>query len=151
MLALVQEGAETVAEAAFEPFLPGLIILLPLLGFLVNGALALVSGKRAADVARAGGEWTLPETDRPATHTLPSLVGPGVLLAAFAVVVANFLRMQGEGLEAPVVVTYWSWIVTSTFEAAASLQLDQLSMVMMLVVTGGRIPHPRVQRGLHEG
>ena len=136
MLALVQEGAETVAEAAFEPFLPGLIILLPLLGFLVNGALALVSGKRAADVARAGGEWTLPETDRPATHTLPSLVGPGVLLAAFAVVVANFLRMQGEGLEAPVVVTYWSWIVTSTFEAAASLQLDQLSMVMMLVVTG---------------
>ena len=136
MLALVQEGAETAAEAAFEPFLPGLILLLPLLGFLVNGALALASGKRAADVARAGGEWTLPEDDRPSTHTLPSLVGPGVLLAAFVVVVVNFLRMQGAGLEAPAVVTYWTWIVTSTFEVAAGLQLDQLSMVMMLVVTG---------------
>jgi NADH-quinone oxidoreductase subunit L len=136
MLALVQEGAEAVAEAAFEPFLPGFILLLPFLGFLVNGALALASGKRAADVTRTGGEWTIPEADRPFTHTLPSLVGPGVLFAAFAVVIVNFLRMQGAGLEAPVVVTYWTWIETGTFEVAAGLQLDQLSMVMMLVVTG---------------
>ncbi|HCR03600.1 MAG TPA: hypothetical protein DIU18_00270, partial [Gemmatimonadetes bacterium] len=67
ILAIVQEGSETGVEIAFEPFLPGLILLFPLLGFLVNGALALVSGKRAADVARAGGEWTLPENDRPST------------------------------------------------------------------------------------
>ena len=136
LLTLVQEQAETGVETAFEPFLPGLVLLLPLLGFLVNGALALAAGKRAADVTREGGEWTLPETDRPATHTLPSLVGPGVLLAAFAVVAVNFLRMQGAVLEDPLVVTYWNWIVTSTFEVAAGLQLDQLSMVMMLVVTG---------------
>ena len=136
MLALVQEGAEPMGGSAFEPFLPGLIVLLPLLGFLVNGALALASAKRAADVIRVGGDWTLPEGARPSTHALPSLVGPGVLLAAFAVVLVNLLRMEGAALEGPVVVTYWNWIVTGTFQVAVALQLDQLSMVMMLVVTG---------------
>jgi len=119
-----------------EPFLPGLIVLLPLLGFVVNGALALVHARRSADVVRGGGEWELPETDRPATHTWPSIVGPGVMLAAFALVVVNFLRMSGAELHDPVVVEYWTWMVTGTFEVAAALQLDPLSMVMMLVVTG---------------
>ena len=138
MPALLQGGAEPGAAsvAHFEPFLPGLVLLFPLLGFLVNGALALASGKRAADVARAGGEWTLPETVRPPTHTLPSLIGPGVMLAAFAIVVVNFTRMLGAELHEPVVVPFWTWIVTGTFQVAVAMQLDQLSMVMMLVVTG---------------
>ena len=47
-------GAAQVAEAggAFEPFLPGLVVLLPFLGFLANGALALAAGRRAAAPAR---------------------------------------------------------------------------------------------------
>ena len=130
-----EEGAQA-AGAAFEPFVPGLILLLPLLGFLTNGALALAAGRRAATVARAGGEWELPDSHRPATHTLPSLVGPGVLLAAFAVVLVNFTRMLGVELHEPVVVPYWTWIVTGTFEVAVAMQLDQLSMVMMMVVSG---------------
>ena len=138
MPALLQGGAEPGAAsvAHFEPFMPGLVLLLPLLGFLVNGALALASGRRAADAARAGGEWTLPETNRPPTHTLPSLIGPGVMLAAFAIVVVNFERMQNAELHEPVVVPFWTWIVTGTFQVAVAMQLDQLSMVMMLVVTG---------------
>ena len=39
-------------------------------------------------------------------------------------------------LHEPVVLSYWTWMVTGTLEVAAAIQLDQLSMVMMLVVTG---------------
>ncbi|MDE2772257.1 MAG: NADH-quinone oxidoreductase subunit L [Gemmatimonadota bacterium] len=131
------EGASGAAEATgFEPFLPGLVVLLPLLGFLANGALALAAGRRSADAVRAGGEWHLPETERPLTHTWPSLIGPGVLLAAFAVTLVNFVRMWGAELHEPVVIPYWTWLVTGTLEVAVAIQLDQLSMVMMLVVTG---------------
>jgi NADH-quinone oxidoreductase subunit L len=141
---LLQGGQEGAAEAAshaagsFEPFLPGLIVLLPLLGFVLNGALALVSASRTADHVRRGEEWAFPPADgaRPATHTLPTFVGPGVIGLAFALVIVNFLRMSGAELHDPVVVEYWTWMVTGTFEVSAALQLGQLSMVMMLVVTG---------------
>jgi NADH-quinone oxidoreductase subunit L len=79
--------------------------------------------------------WT-PPGGRPATHTLPSLIGPGVMLAAFALVVVNFLRMSAVELHDPVVVHYWTWMATGAFTVDWALQLDQLSMVMMLVVTG---------------
>ncbi len=135
---MAQEAAEAAEPTGgeFHPLLPGLILLFPLLGCLINGALALAAGKRAADANRAGGEWKLPDADRPATHTLPSLIGPGVLLGAFLVVLVNFLRMQGAHLEEPVVVSYWSWIATGTFHVAFAMQLDQLSMVMMMIITG---------------
>ncbi len=139
-LPVVQEAAEAAshAEAAghFEPFLPGLIVLLPLLGFVVNGALALVHGRRSAEAVRAGQELDLDAGGRPATHTLPSWVGPGVLLASFILVVVNFLRMSGVELHDPMVVRYWTWLSTGAFRVEAALQLDQLSMIMMLVVTG---------------
>ena len=50
--------ADGLAESAatWEPVLPWLIILLPLLGFFVNGALALFAARKSADAVRAGGE-----------------------------------------------------------------------------------------------
>src|SRR5947207_8151606 len=39
-------------------------------------------------------------------------------------------------LDAPVVFTYWDWIPVGTLHVPAALQLDQLSAVMLLVVTG---------------
>jgi hypothetical protein len=36
----------------FQPFLPGLIVLLPLLGFAANGVLALMHGRSSADAVR---------------------------------------------------------------------------------------------------
>ena len=79
--------------------------------------------------------WTGPG-GRPLTHTLPTWVGPGVIGLAFLITLVNFVRMLGVHLEEPVVTTYWTWIDTGTFQVAAALQLDQLSMVMMMVVTG---------------
>jgi NADH-quinone oxidoreductase subunit L len=137
-LAAVVQGGQTAAEGGhFEPFVPGLVVLLPLLGFVVNGILALQHARASADAVRGGGELDLGSgPSRPTTHTLPTWVGPGVMLAAFLITLVNFTRMLGVHLEEPVVVHYWTWIATGTFAVDAAIQLDQLSMIMMLVVTG---------------
>jgi len=130
-------GHEAAGGGTFEPFFPGLVVLLPLVGFAVNGVLALRHAKASAAAVRAGGELELDgPSGRPATHTLPSFVGPGVILLAFLLTLVNFTRMLGAGLEEPAVVHYWTWMATSTFSVAAAVQLDPLSLVMMMVVTG---------------
>lgn len=134
-----EEGAGAAVPGAgeFAPLLPGLIVLLPLFGFLANGWLALSHGRRSADAVRRGEELDLEAAGRrPLTHRLPSLIGPGVMLASFALVIANFVRMSAVELHAPVVIRYWTWMATGTFSVDAALQFDQLSMIMMLVVTG---------------
>ena len=130
-----QEAAEGATHsAAFSPFLPGLIVLLPLIGFLINGTLALMHARKSADAVRGGGELSL--DPKPATHTLPSLIGPGVMFAAFAITLVNFMRMFGAHLEHPVVIEYFTWMATGTLTVSAALQLDQLSIIMMMVITG---------------
>jgi NADH-quinone oxidoreductase subunit L len=130
-------GQAAAGTGTFEPFLPGLVVLLPLLGFLANGVLALVHARASADAVRAGGELDLGRgAARPATHTLPTWIGPGVLAAAFLVTLINFVRMLGVELHEPVVVHYWTWIATGTLTVEAALQLDQLSIIMMMIITG---------------
>jgi len=138
LAAVFVQGGQAAAEAGghFDPFYPGLIILLPLLGFLLNGVLALRHGVASATAVRGGGELDLDTGGRPATHTLPSLIGPGVMLLAFILTVVNFTRMLGAHIEEPVVISYWTWMATGTFTVDAAIQLDQLSMIMMMVVTG---------------
>ena len=139
---MLQEGhqvqaAHGAAGEAFEPFLPGLVVLLPLLGFVLNGILALAASRRSAALLRQGGEPDFFEGDRrPLTHSLPTWIGPGVVGLAFLIVLVNFTRMLGADLHEPVIRHYWSWFETGTFQVDAALQLDQLSMIMMLVVTG---------------
>ncbi len=99
----------------FHPVIPWAIVLLPFLGFLVNGALAFAA---------------------PARKSLPTLIGPGVLLAAFALAVVNFAGMLGAELHEPVVLHYWDWITVGSLRVSAALQLDQLSILMTLIITG---------------
>jgi NADH-quinone oxidoreductase subunit L len=148
MLLLAQGGQDAVTAVAesggghaFEPLLPGLIVLLPLIGFLINGTLALAHARKSANAVRVGEEYdpfggASAGGGRDLTHTLPSWIGPGVMLAAFVLVVANFARMFGADLHDPAIIEYWSWMATGTLEVNAALQLDQLSMIMMLVITG---------------
>ena len=134
---MVQAGSTQAGAAQFEPFLPGLVVLLPLLGFALNGFLALKHARLSADAVRAGGELDLDgPSGRPATHTLPSLIGPGVMLGAFIITLINFVSMMGVELHEPVVIEYWTWMATGTFSVSAALQLDQLSMIMMMIITG---------------
>jgi len=138
LAAIAQGGGQAAAEGGhFEPFFPGLVVILPLLGFAINGFLALRHARASADAVRAGGELDLGDaSSRPMTHTLPTWVGPGVMALAFLITLVNFTRMLGAHLEEPVVIHYWTWIATGTFTVDAAIQLDQLSMIMMMVVTG---------------
>ena len=137
-LAFGLQGGQAAPETAagFEPVWPGLIILLPLIGFLANGVLALWHAKASAEAVRAGGELDLDEGGRPATHRWPSLIGPGVLLGAFLITLVNFVRMLRVDLHDPFVHSYWTWMDTGAFKVDAAIQLDQLSMIMMMIVTG---------------
>ena len=121
----------------FEPLLPGLILLLPLAGFVLNGALALLDASRSATVARRGGDRIVGEGEgRPWTHRWPSWTGPGVVGLAFVLVLINFVRMLGVELHEPVIRSYWTWMATDDLRVEAAIQLDQLSMLMMMVITG---------------
>ena len=88
---------------------------LALLGFVLNGTLALV---------------------RPTAKTLVSIIGAGVLLAAFAVAIAVSIAFTGAPAAAPIIDRYWSWIPVGTLQVDVAFQVDQLSLVMLLVVTG---------------
>jgi len=95
--------------------LVGLTILLPFLGFVANGVIAFV---------------------RPQEKRLVSIVGVGSVALAFAVGVAVFLAVLGARPEEPYVKALWTWMPVGDLRVAAALQVDQLSVVMLLVVTG---------------
>ncbi|MDQ3138024.1 MAG: NADH-quinone oxidoreductase subunit L [Gemmatimonadota bacterium] len=92
-----------------------LTVALPLAGFLVNGALAL---------------W------RPEAKRLVSVVGPGVLLGSFVVSLGVLVELWREPPHAPLVVHLWSWLPVDRLQVAFAFQVDQLSTVMLLIVTG---------------
>jgi NADH-quinone oxidoreductase subunit L len=64
------------------------------------------------------------------------LVGPGLVGAAFAVVIAAALRLHGHAEGTALRDHLYTWIVAGPFRAEAALRLDALSAVMALVVTG---------------
>ncbi|MDQ3243713.1 MAG: NADH-quinone oxidoreductase subunit L [Gemmatimonadota bacterium] len=157
--------AGTVAEWVW------LLPLLPLLGFVINGAISLVSaghvgpsdpdmgshgaGAHASD-ARDKGPPVHPSDARAIStaeqqgahgddhHAIKphryagivSVIGPLVLALSFALAMAIFGAMRSASMEAPFVRTFFSWMPVGDLQIDAALQLDQLSMVMILVITG---------------
>ncbi|MES2305858.1 MAG: NADH-quinone oxidoreductase subunit L [Gemmatimonadota bacterium] len=92
-----------------------LAVLFPLLGALFNGVLA-------ARKSRAKG--------------LVSFVGVGTLVAAFGVALAVFSELRG-GTEESVRVMLWQWMpISNRLSIDLALQVDHLSVIMLLVVTG---------------
>ena len=106
------------------PTMLGVLILLPILGFLANGSIAFFGGRSDGDSATT------------ARHPLVTVIGPGVILAAFGVAVALFLDMQGAPEQALHIVRYGQWMPVGNLVIHWSLQLDQLSILMVLVITG---------------
>ncbi|MEP6493665.1 MAG: NADH-quinone oxidoreductase subunit L [bacterium] len=135
--------------------------LLPLLGFLINGAFSISSvyHKGPADPGAAHGDGHGHDhghdqahdadhghTDHDDAHHavvrhryagLTSIVGPGVLVLSFLLTAAIFVAMRGAGeMHAPFIQQYFSWMPVGDLQIGATFQLDQLSMMMALVVTG---------------
>jgi len=132
MLSLLQSavplpGAHPLAGTAAS--LVGLLPMLPLIGALINGLIAVTAGARASRVGIGS-----PST---AHHPIVSVVGPGVVLASFGVAIAMFQAMLSAApLTAPYIVTFGQWMPVGSFVVDWSFQLDQLSMLMVLVITG---------------
>ena len=92
-----------------------LAVAFPLLGFLINGGLSL---------------------RRPHAKDVVSVVGVGVLAASFLVSAALFLELWAHPLHQPLIVDLWRWLPVGPLQIDMGFQLDQLSAVMLLVVTG---------------
>jgi NADH-quinone oxidoreductase subunit L len=72
----------------------------------------------------------------PRTTAGVKLVGPGIVAAAFALVIAAALRLPALPAGAALHDHVYTWIVAGPFRAEAGLRLDALSATMALVVTG---------------
>ena len=101
------------------PALPLSLLLvvpaLPLVGFVVNGTLALT---------------------RPTAKRVVSLVGVGTLVLAFAAAGMAVAELARQHPTVPLVFRYWEWMPAGDLQVSFALQLDQLAAVMILVVTG---------------
>jgi NADH-quinone oxidoreductase subunit L len=125
-----------------------LLPLLPLAGFVINGLLSVVSAAHVgpADPGAAHGDAHAGDdahaaddhhgTGRHRFAGLVSVVGPAVLIAAFGLAAAIFAAMRQAEVPAPFIRTYFQWMPVGDLQINAALQLDQLSMVMVLVITG---------------
>jgi NADH-quinone oxidoreductase subunit L len=149
----------------FEPTLLWAIALLPLIGFVINGMVALFGARRPSmvhdpahdhhavhghDVGHAGhaghGHGLDEEPDVHAHHgadtamrgggLIPTIVGPGVIAVAFVLALINFFGLMAADLHEPVVEFYWQWMPVGSLSVDAAFHLDQLSMLMTLIITG---------------
>ncbi len=96
--------------------LTSLIIFLPLLGFLINGIIGLYSDS---------------------FREKKSLIGTIANLAVFIpfAISVYFFLIMGQGSQ-PIFAELFTWMEAGSFSVDIAYQLDQLSIVMMLVVTG---------------
>ncbi|CAN5843046.1 NADH-quinone oxidoreductase subunit L [soil metagenome] len=133
----------------FEPTFLWAIALLPLAGFLINGSIALFGGRpghpRATDGDHHGGglddEPAVPthhdlEPAAAGSRLIPTIVGPGVVALAFILALVNFFGLLHADLHEPIVETYFQWMPVGSLSIDAAFQLDQLSMLMVLIITG---------------
>ncbi len=136
-----------------------LLPVLPLIGFVINGLLSLNSAhfgpsdpntpdhhphsegaaeapaiSHAEEAGAVGDDHHAVKRHRFAG--VVSVVGPGVLILAFALAVMIWQAMVGANPTAPFIQRYFSWMPVGDLQIDAALQLDQLSMVMVLVITG---------------
>ncbi len=129
-----------------------LLLVLPLLGFLLNGWLSISAAAKIgpSDPGAAHDDHAAADDHRDDAHIghddhpavrhkfagLVSLIGPGVLVISFGLAIAIFIAMRGVSMEQPFVQTLFRWMPVGDLRVNVALQLDPLSMVMVLVITG---------------
>jgi len=86
-------------------------------------ALLVLAFPAAGAIALAGRGWRLP-------RIFTVIVGPGVVWASFASVLALYLYKTNADF------TYWTWIKSGSFEVPFGLLIDNLSIFMCFVITG---------------
>jgi NADH-quinone oxidoreductase subunit L len=101
--------------------------LLPLAGFLINGLARNVLSKPAV-----------------------SLIGSGVILGSFIISLLIFFQVR-EGGFTPVTISYFDFISLPNLNISFSFQVDQLSSLFLLIITGvGFLIHVYSTSYMHE-
>ncbi|HOV92308.1 MAG TPA: NADH-quinone oxidoreductase subunit L [Candidatus Kapabacteria bacterium] len=91
-----------------------LIPLLPLFGFLING----IFGKYLKNEALIG------------------TIGSATVGASFVISFIIFLNLLSHPIENPIIVDVYEWIAAGSFSVKVSYQIDQLSILYAMIVTG---------------
>lgn len=95
--------------------LVGLVVLIPFLGFLINGLV----GRKIRSEALVG------------------TIGSASVGLSFLISVLIFFEMLGRDVaERGEIVEYFRWIAVGSLDVSFAYQVDQLSIVMTLIVTG---------------
>jgi NADH-quinone oxidoreductase subunit L len=93
-----------------------LIPLLPLIGFIINGI-----GFRKVPTGLVG---------------LIAAAGPLAAFVCVLLVFDGFTTIAALGKTAPIRTVLFDWITVGHFNIPFSFQIDQLSLIMLLIVTG---------------
>jgi len=123
----IESGLFVDGNMNWKPIMPAIIILAPLIGFIINGAISLYLNRPNVN---SKGESSN------GLKRIVSVVGPGSILASFIVVGLNGFRMLLAGHPTTFNANYWTWLQTSDFQVNVGIQIDTLSIVMMAVITG---------------
>src|SRR5512141_2269676 len=135
-----------------------LLPLLPFLGFLINGGISLFSaahvGPSDPDMGHGHDDshddaHAISEAEDHGAHGddhhavkphryagIVSIIGPLVLVASFVLAFMIFMTMRSVDMTTPFIQKYFSWMPVGSLQIDAAIQLDQLSMLMVLVITG---------------
>ncbi len=127
-----------------------LVPVLPFLGFLINGAFSLTSAYLPGPLdpssdptsGHSGHTGEFPALQ--ATHhghrhrweKATTIIGPAVIILGFLLSAAIAWTMIQRGGDAPFVQRYSTWMPAGTLQVDWAFQLDHLSMVMVLIITG---------------
>ncbi|MBC7411372.1 MAG: NADH-quinone oxidoreductase subunit L [Bacteroidia bacterium] len=90
-----------------------LIPLLPLLGFIING----IGNKKLS-------------------NGVISTIASGAIFGSFVISVVLFFTLRHSFEQAPIVVHLFNWIDFGNFHVPMAFQLDALSSLMLLIITG---------------
>ncbi|GAB3579031.1 NADH-quinone oxidoreductase subunit L [Hymenobacter daeguensis] len=104
----MQETVLPGANAPYSTFLYVLIPLLPFLGFLINGLL-----------------------NKKLSGTVAGIIGSATVLGSFLISVMLFMNFQYQ-----YTVQLFDWISVGSLQIPFQYQIDQLSLIMLLLVTG---------------
>ncbi len=127
-----------------------LVPLLPFLGFVLNGAFSLSAAylpgpldpsqdPTSGHSGHTGEFPALQSTHHGHRHRwekFTTIIGPAVVILSFLISAAIAWTMIQHSGDAPFVQRYGTWMPAGTLQVEWAFQLDHLSMVMVLIITG---------------
>ena len=102
-----------------------LTVLLPLLGFIINGAFG-------SKISAIGGSASGRKNEK-----VIGIIGSGVIGLSFLITVFAFFQTLALPVEQrKTIINLFTWLKVSSLDISFAYQVDQLSLIMALIVTG---------------